>query len=109
MARILLYDPDENHAHELVGELKHRRFYCEVFHHRRDFLARLKRGRNDFDILMLNLAFDTPKEWELLDMCGQLIKGCSSQSRLLCVSRVYRGPRTRLEAELRGARIVYEQ
>jgi hypothetical protein len=59
--------------------------------------------------VILDLSADSPEDWHALDQFRGLTGMNLPTPVILCVSRVYRGPRMRLEAERKGARFLYER
>jgi len=107
MARILLLSPDESSAKVLAVFLEQRRHRVTV-----------RRGgqyaRDDptgdlynFDVLIVDMTANRPEDWERLDRVRFGAERTASKPRILCMSRVYRGPKFELDIEGRGARLVY--
>ena len=108
MVRILILDPDENHAGALALALTQRNFAVTMAPLDEAAGAPLDQPLGEFAVIVLDLSLDRPTDWELLDSVSKLVRSEVSRPMVLCLSRVYRGPGTKLAVERRGARLVYE-
>lgn len=69
-------------------------------------LSQLANRVADFDVVLVDISRDRREDWEILDALCALRIGLPMQPSIICASRTYRGPRMRLQAEKRGARLV---
>lgn len=109
MAHILLLDPDEEHARALAAELKRYGHSVAIYADMQVILNDMKRDTVEVDVVIVDLTSDRPEVWEALDQIWRLTWKRAETLMVLCISRVYRGPRMKLEVERRGARMVYER
>jgi PleD family two-component response regulator len=103
--RILLLDHDQTQA--LTLALQQRNFqvtHCTAKH---EILRELRSNPSGFDVVMLDFSFNRPEDWELFDSVRRLLWKTDHLAMILCFSRVYLGPRVRLQIERKGGRLVY--
>src|ERR1700693_1668722 len=105
MARILLADPDENHAQTVVSLLErngHRITLCpskgEVFQHLQ------KAKPTQFKIVIWDFA-NRPEDWKFLTALSRLMVTEVYAPRILCLARTNWGPTVKLQVERKGARL----
>jgi DNA-binding NtrC family response regulator len=108
MARILLFDPDENHAKTVVSALEstgHKLTLCrgreEAFN---QFSARLA----EFNVIILDFS-NRPEDWDLLNKLHGLTVKCVPKPGILCLARSNWGSGVKLQVERKGARLLYER
>jgi DNA-binding response OmpR family regulator len=106
MTRVLLFDPDLNHAEGITRSLQ--TSTCEVLV-RCDLASTLRALRRDaFDILIL--ASGGGQEWKRsIAPIQEMLGHKPSSPQIIWLSRTYRGPQEKLELERKGVRLVYER
>ncbi len=109
MARVLILDPDVVHANALAGTLAEHRHHATICNSVEAALGRLKESEPRFDVIILVLLSNRREDWDLLALIPKVTLVGRNWPMVLCLSRVYCGPHTRLAAERKGARLVYEQ
>jgi hypothetical protein len=109
MARILILDPDTRHAGELVRVLTSRSYRTTTCASIDAALSIVGESETPFDVIIVVLPADGPDDWGAVASMVNVGTTGGLRSMGLCVSRVYRGPHTRLEAERRGLRLAYER
>jgi DNA-binding response OmpR family regulator len=90
MARILIFDEDLQHANGLADALHHRRHSVTVCR-QQNVLIELGESKTEFEIVILDITRSRPSDWKLLDRIRELWTSVE-MPKILCVSRVYRGP-----------------
>ena len=109
MAQVLLLDPDEAHARMLAADLKRYGHFVAICTEAQVALSDMKRQTAEIDVVIVDLSSDRIEAWDALDEILRLNWENAVPPMILCVSRVYRGPRMKLAVERRGARLVYER
>lgn len=105
MARILLLGPDESSAKVLALFLERRRHQVTVHRELQSAGDSPTRDLDNFDVLVVDMTANRPEDWNTLDRLR--VETAAWNPGILCLSRVYRGPRFQLDIERRGARLVY--
>jgi|SRR5579859_7876260 len=108
-ARVLLLDYDQAHATALTIALEQRKFQVTGCTTKQDTLRELRSHPSGFDVVMLDVSFNRPEDWELFDDVRGLIRENDRLVMVLCFSRVDLGPKPRLQIERKGGRLVYER
>src|SRR5580700_900983 len=103
MKRLILLEVDETASDELVIDLESRTLVTRSTMGSSG-VARVEAENPGFDILLLDMSFDRPVDWDTLDRVHRFVVMHAPQSQILCFSRVYRGARMKLRAERKGAR-----
>ena len=105
MQRILLIDPDEDHAQELAGNLRAARYLVERFAASTEALDRIEQRTVEFAAVIIALRRDHGESWTTLKQFATR----NLHLPIVCIARVYAGPKLRLDIEHLGARLVYER
>ncbi len=108
MVRILLYDPDQNHARALVSALESNHYRLTVCASRREAFNYLTAKPPQFKVVILDFS-NRPEDWEFLDSVRTLTVASVPKPGLLCLARTNWGPEVKLKMERKGARLVYER
>lgn len=102
-------DSNENHAEMLTRSLERHGHSVTRCRTDRDLLRYLAKHGERFEVVILDLSANRPGDWKALDQIRRLCAMHVTRPTVLCISRTYRGPRTKLDVERRGARLVYER
>jgi len=108
MARIILYDPDHNHAETLVTALESSSYTLTVCVSRQEIFKHLKAKQTQFKVVILDFS-NRPEDWKFLDGVRTLTVASVPKPGILCLARTNWGPDVKLRVERKGARLVYEQ
>ena len=107
MTDILLFDSDQVFGEELAQHLGKRKHTVMSYARRREALDALKKSIDDLKLVIVDMTRNTQEDWEMLDWISRLRLRCTPGPMILCLLKVYRGPRIELEIERRGGRVVY--
>ncbi|HEV8414599.1 MAG TPA: hypothetical protein VGQ49_13470 [Bryobacteraceae bacterium] len=108
MARILLFDPDQDHARTLVSALEHNSYTLTVCASRVETLDHLKAKLAQFKVVILDFS-NRPEDWELLERVCTFSITCVPKPGILCLARTNWGSDVKLKVERKGARLLYER
>jgi CheY-like chemotaxis protein len=106
MAKVLLFGLEGTDARKLAPRLALQGYSITECADRLDVLSRFEKRPVDCDVVLLDISYNRPKDWELLDVLCRLRAVDSLRPTIVCISRTYRGPQMRMEVERRGARLV---
>ena len=106
MTRLILFDPDLNHAECVKSSLRAATFEIAVCRDLAETLRAL--GSAVFDILIL-ASCNAQECRHNIDLIQRMIGGKPSSPQIIWLSPTYRGPEERLEIERKGVRLVYER
>ncbi len=106
-ARILLVQFDEAWEARLAETLR-QRGHSVTTHCREECVSEhLSELGHEIELVILDVSKGDDETWSIVAEIRQYRTQYGPKPMLLCVSRVYRGPRFELELERKGARVVY--
>ncbi len=107
MAKILLVNFDEERATRLAGFLRTERYEVCINSETEKFSQMLKWHVCGIDLVILDASHREKYVRDLLTEIASYRARNGARPMVLCISRVYRGPRFRLDLERKGARFLY--
>jgi hypothetical protein len=107
MANILLVNFDEERALRLAAFLRTERYEVRINLEAEKFPQMLKRHVCEIDLVILDASHREKYVRYLLTEIASYRARNGPRPMVLCISRVYRGPRFQLDLERKGARLVY--
>src|SRR5580704_17356594 len=106
MARILLFDPDENHAKTVVSALEGSGHKVSVCASKHEAFNRVRIAQ--FNVIILDFS-NRPEDWDFLGRVCSWTVASVPKPGILCLARSNWGPGVKLQVERKGARLVYER
>lgn len=107
MARVLTLDFDGRQGTTLTSVLERHHHHARVATTVHDALLELTKMDPPYDVVIFDLSRNRPSDWQNLDHVLTVTVQNPGGPMVLCVSDVYHGPAIKLEAERKGARLVW--
>ena len=107
MAKILLVNFDDRSGPRLAAFLRAERAEVGVASEREPFARMLKRKGAPIDLIILDASRQEKHLCKVLNEIAAYQVRNGPRPMVLCISRVYRGPRFELDLERKGARLLY--
>ena len=107
MGRVLLVKFDETFEGQVTEILRRKGLLVSTYRRGERLAERLAKMDQEVDLVILDVSHE---DQDTQDRFAEILRYRAQHGpkpMLLCVSRVYRGPRFELEFERKGARVVY--
>jgi hypothetical protein len=106
-ARILLVNFDKTSEERLTEIFRQKGHYTSIYRRVEPLAAHVSKAGQDIDLVVFDVSGNDRETLKQLGDMRRYRAQHGHRPMVLCVFRVYRGPRFELELERKGARVVY--